>query len=267
MKPGLSQWKLLICVALATAFLLPSPSETLSPFAATAAFAKGGDDGGGDDSGGDDSGGSGSGGSGSGGDDSGGDDSGGDDGDGDYGGGGYGGGGGDDGDGDDGDSDDGDDSSSYSGDDDDGNNSGGVTARDAGNAGSAGRAAQFQSLPNGARLVFPNGSREEIRSGRFQRISPSGRVVEQRAARGSDVARFKAHAKSGRAPKGKSAKPIGSRVVKVVYRGRDVDVFYSNGWRESIRSGSYRMRDAYGRSVVSRPATEEDRKRLGRFRK
>ncbi len=44
--------------------------------------------------------------------------------------------------------------------------------------------------------------------------------------------------------------------------GGNVELRYSNGWRERIRNGRYRLTDPKGRTVRDRPATQEDAVRM-----
>ncbi len=53
-----------------------------------------------------------------------------------------------------------------------------------------------------------------------------------------------------------------SRGVKRKGRG-NVELVYPEGFREEISNGRYVMRDAQGRTIISRRATDGDRSRLG----
>ena len=44
--------------------------------------------------------------------------------------------------------------------------------------------------------------------------------------------------------------------------GRSIAILHSNGMREEISGGRYEMRDAGGRTIVNRPATQSDLARL-----
>ncbi len=128
------------------------------------------------------------------------------------------------------------------------------------------RAVKVQKLGNGARIFFSDGSREEIRNGRYVRLDRNGRVLERRRARSSDLARVRAL--TGGQGKIVEAAPSGvkSRAVRATYRGNNAEILYANGWREEISSGRYSLMDQYGRTVSSRRATQKDRNRLNRFR-
>ncbi len=52
------------------------------------------------------------------------------------------------------------------------------------------------------------------------------------------------------------------RVERARVRGRDIEVRYTDGWREEIEKGSYTLKNARGRTVVSRPARSTDFSRL-----
>ena len=125
----------------------------------------------------------------------------------------------------------------------------------------------FQKLPNGARVIYSDGSREEIRDGIFVRRNANGRVIERRRARGSDLARMRAFSSQTTTQSPRAAPVAKSRAVKATYRGRNVEILYANGWREEIKSGRFTLTDKYGRVVASRRATKSDIDRLNRFKK
>jgi hypothetical protein len=65
---------------------------------------------------------------------------------------------------------------------------------------------------------------------------------------------------------GVPARPVdGSRlrVVKVERGAGAMEVTYSNGVREEIEAGRYQRKDAAGRTVAERPATDADLRRIG----
>jgi hypothetical protein len=116
-------------------------------------------------------------------------------------------------------------------------------------------------------VFFSDGSWEEVRSGLFTHTDRNGQVRERRPARGSDLARLRAYF-GGHQPQTATDPPkINSRAVKAIYRGRNIEILYANGWRELIEFGRFRLVDQYGRVVASRSATQADRTRLNRFRK
>ena len=49
--------------------------------------------------------------------------------------------------------------------------------------------------------------------------------------------------------------------------GRSIAILHSNGMREEISGDRYEMRDAGGRTIVNRPATQSDLARLLRFQR
>jgi hypothetical protein len=53
------------------------------------------------------------------------------------------------------------------------------------------------------------------------------------------------------------------RVVKAERGAGGMEVTYSNGVREEIEAGRYQRKDAAGRTVVERPATDADLRRIG----
>ncbi|MEP1929910.1 MAG: hypothetical protein ABJI96_00500 [Paracoccaceae bacterium] len=138
---------------------------------------------------------------------------------------------------------------------------------DEGRNGDEPRPTKVEKLANGARIFFSDGSQEEIRDGQFVRTDPSGRVVDRRRARGSDLARMRALYGGQKTQSGIAQTTVNSRALKATYRGKNVEILYSNGWREEISSGRYKLIDQYGRAAASRRATQADRNRLNRFRK
>lgn len=50
--------------------------------------------------------------------------------------------------------------------------------------------------------------------------------------------------------------------VEILKNGREIRLFYANGWREEIRNGRYELRDNKNRRVVERPAESGDYARL-----
>ena len=148
---------------------------------------------------------------------------------------------------------------------DDGENSAEKEGTPSGGAKS--RPTKIEKLSNGARIIFSDGSHEEIRNGQFARTNRNGQVVERRSARGSDLARMRALLGDRNATVEKAPSGINSRAVKATYRGRNIDILYSNGWREQVSSGRYNLIDQFGRVITSRRASQADRTRLSRFRK
>ncbi len=50
--------------------------------------------------------------------------------------------------------------------------------------------------------------------------------------------------------------------VEIANGGREIKLFYANGWREEIRGGRYVLRDEENRLVVDRAVTDDDYARL-----
>ncbi len=78
--------------------------------------------------------------------------------------------------------------------------------------------------------------------------------------------------RSGRGGGGSGAGAASSRgdgapmAARIVIRGDDVTVTYTDGWRESIRGGRYIMTDPRRRTVIDRPARGADLSRLFGYR-
>jgi hypothetical protein len=51
-------------------------------------------------------------------------------------------------------------------------------------------------------------------------------------------------------------------VVKVEQVGRNIEIEYANGRKEEIENGRYERKNRFGDTVVERPATPADRRRL-----
>lgn len=181
---------------------------------------------------------------------------------------------GDDGDGDDSGGDDGDDGDGDDSDHSDGSDDNESDGRSRG-AGSGGGEADTAAVTvekvmivrGGVQIHLSDGGREEIRNGRFERFNARGQKIESRRARGSDAARVGALAGRVEFQDASDQADNTASAVLVTIRGRDIDVLFSNGWRERITGGKYTMTDQYGRAVVSRRATRDDRERLRHYRK
>ena len=57
----------------------------------------------------------------------------------------------------------------------------------------------------------------------------------------------------------------GSRPTEIERSSRGIEVTYADGWREELESGRYELKDAQGRTVVERTATDQDVARLSSF--
>jgi hypothetical protein len=150
------------------------------------------------------------------------------------------------------------------GDDDDGDDAGN---RGRGRGGSdqsdyRGGILRIEVSSSGIEVRYVDGSRERIERGRYEFRDAAGRTVERRRATGADVSRLRALSENA-AVRGAPGARLQDRSLRALsVRGGDIRVDYTNGWSEEIRSGTYRLIDAFGRIVVHRPATEEDRVRM-----
>jgi hypothetical protein len=79
---------------------------------------------------------------------------------------------------------------------------------------------------------------------------------DDRGRRGGDVPSQVSRAAVG--PAGGGA----LQVVKVERSGGSVEIIYSNGTKEEIENGRYELKNAAGRTVVQRPATDRDLARI-----
>lgn len=72
--------------------------------------------------------------------------------------------------------------------------------------------------------------------------------------------------KGGRNDRGISSTSIPSKfgfVVKAEVQGSHIEIGYSDGWKEEIENGRYELKNPANRTVVQRPATQDDIDRLG----
>ncbi len=115
---------------------------------------------------------------------------------------------------------------------------------------------------SGVKIRYADGGREEIENGKYELLDPSGRRVERRTAKGSDIARLKAVSTrvSIRSVTRNDARQQNVRSVRS--SGNSIQVTYANGWIEVISGGTYRLIDPYERAVATRPATRTDLSRL-----
>lgn len=159
-------------------------------------------------------------------------------------------GGSDDGGSDDGDSDDG-------GADDDGSDDGGTGGESSGGA-SGGRDRESGKdrvdlgalfAADGMRRIGRDGATEVIRDGRFQRLSPRGKLLEDRPARAADkreILRLRA----------------GETFIRVDRTRKRLQLTDSGGWTEIIEGGRYELRDPNGNRVTRRPVRPGDTQRF-----
>lgn len=118
---------------------------------------------------------------------------------------------------------------------------------------------------SGIEIRYANGAREEIKNGRYRVRDPRGRRVVQRQATGPDIVRLRALSERVSIKSVASRRQAGSAVQDVRRQGNSVSVTYGNGWTESLKRNTYTLSDPYGRTVVMRPATRNDTRRLSRI--
>lgn len=112
----------------------------------------------------------------------------------------------------------------------------------------------------GIEVRFPDGSRERIRDGRFERRDAAGTVTDRRQATGADILRLRDLAAAAGARRTPAPDPA---VIERIETGPGrVVVRYSNGWIESVVGSRYRLTDPYGRRASDRPARQADADRL-----
>ena len=214
------------------------PAEGVWPVAVPAALARGGDD----DGGSDDSGGGSDNGSGGGSDDAPDSD--------DHGGSGSGSGGG----------------SDDRSDDRPGSNRG---RDDSGSGRNDARARHHSGADSAHEAMLADGSRIEIENGRVEIKDAAGRTIVERPATAEDRALLqRASTGTASAAGGGAALPPrdgtrgGGLVAGVEVYGENIEILYSDGWKEEIENGRYQLKDAANRTVVERPARPADRDRL-----
>jgi hypothetical protein len=111
-------------------------------------------------------------------------------------------------------------------------------------------------------ISYPDGTKEEIENGVYERKDATGNTVEERPATQTDVDRLTAGAAALENSARVEREFTGPDGTKVEVTGNDIEVTYSDGWREEIEAGQYEMKDPNGNTVVERPATPADRSRL-----
>ncbi|QCP87218.1 hypothetical protein EYE35_11390 [Cereibacter sphaeroides] len=127
-----------------------------------------------------------------------------------------------------------------------------------------------QSKDDAHEATLRDGSRIEIENGRFEMKNPAGRTIVERPATPADFrllerARQGATLASARKPQAAPARRGaggGGVVAKLEISGRNIEVTYSDGWKEEIENGRYELKDDLNRTVIARPARRADRERL-----
>ena len=107
----------------------------------------------------------------------------------------------------------------------------------------------------------PTARKEEIENGRYERKDASGRTVEERPATQADIDRLRGLAGPGVVA---ATRRVG---VGRGRQGRDQPApasrsLNNDGTKEEIEDGRYERKDALGRTVEERPATQADVDRL-----
>ncbi len=114
----------------------------------------------------------------------------------------------------------------------------------------------------GIEVRYSDRTKEEIENGVYERKNTNNRTVEKRLATGADIARLKALA-DGISIENVPSTGLDSRGVREAeISGDNIEITYNNGWKEEIEFGRYELKDRFNRTVVERPATDEDRARL-----
>jgi len=121
--------------------------------------------------------------------------------------------------------------------------------------------------------TLSDGSRIEIENGRFELKNPSGRTIVERRATAADydllnqakagttLSLRQAAPQAGSAPQ-RNGKRGGGVVSKLEVGGANIEITYTDGWKEEIENGRYELKDAQNRTVIERPARDADRQRL-----
>ncbi len=105
-----------------------------------------------------------------------------------------------------------------------------------------------------------DGTKEEIDGGRYERKDAAGRTVEERPATQADIDRLRGVAGAAGVA---ATRSIGSGdVAKVEISSTGIEVERTDGTKEEIEGGRYERKDAAGRTVEERPATQADVDRL-----
>lgn len=127
------------------------------------------------------------------------------------------------------------------------------------------RVTKIETSANGVEVRYSDGTKEEIENGRYERKNAQNRTVEERPATGADLTRLRSLANSVSINSVRSSGNGGNganRPAKVEREGNNIEVRYTNGWKEEIEFGRYELKDPFNRTVVERPATSSDLQRL-----
>ena len=109
-------------------------------------------------------------------------------------------------------------------------------------------------------ITFADGTKEEIENGVYERKNAAGRTVEERPATQADIQRLTAAASGGALDT--ATRDSNPGVVKTEVEGNSIEVTFADGTKEEIENGVYERKNAAGRTVEERPATQADFDRL-----
>ncbi len=109
-------------------------------------------------------------------------------------------------------------------------------------------------------IVFADGTKEEIENGVYERKNAAGRTVEERLATQADFDRLLAATASGNLDTATRESSPG--VAKTEVFGNNIEVTFADGTKEEIENGIFERKNAAGRTVEERPATQADFDRL-----
>jgi hypothetical protein len=109
-------------------------------------------------------------------------------------------------------------------------------------------------------VVNADGTKEEIENGRYERKDRFGRTVEERPATQADIDRLRGMAGTSGAAATRLVSSGTAARVEIGANG--IEVVYSDGTKEEIENGRYQRKDAAGRTVEERSASQADVDRL-----
>ncbi len=122
------------------------------------------------------------------------------------------------------------------------------------------RGPKVEIFGDNVEITFADGTKEEIENGVYERKNAAGRTVEERPATQADIDRLMAAASGGALDT--ATRESDSGVVKTEVQGNSIEVTYADGTKEEIENGVYERKNAAGRTVEERPATQADFDRL-----
>ena len=120
---------------------------------------------------------------------------------------------------------------------------------------------------SGIEIRYADGTREQIEHGVYELKDRTGKTLLERRATGPDISRLRALAERVSIRSVTRGKPSKSGVARARANRNDIEIEYANGWSEIIKQGRYLLKDPYNRTVVQRPATTQDRRRLSKLSK